>query len=244
MNKPLPADAEALQSLERAATAKVIAFQALPAWRLLFPVFAFLAGIATAWQSGYAVGRIPSADLTWDKFQDSALEQGLESTFLLMVPFVVSMGIFSWINVLVARSRLSKAYLEGEDLDLEEVSIGSNHWPASTVLGGRGFIQVLVCSVGAACLAAQLGVATGMRDVNAPLPWPTWMGLLMIGGVFASMAGFFVYLRVADETKTPWIHPRPLDRRVGRLPSEPRRSFTGRLSVKERQAAFRSRRKG
>lgn len=49
MNKPRPSDAEAIQSLERAATAKIIAFQALPAWRLLFPAFAFLAGISTAW---------------------------------------------------------------------------------------------------------------------------------------------------------------------------------------------------
>lgn len=242
MNKPLSSDAEAFQSLERAATAKIIAFQALPAWRLLFPAFAFLAGITTAWQTGYVVGRIPSADLSWEKFQDSAFEQGLDSTFLVMVPFVVSMGIFGWINVLVARSRLSKAYLEGENLDLEEVSIGSNHWPASTVLGGRGFLQVFVCSVGFACLAAQFGVATGMRDVNAPFPWPAWTGLLMMAGVFASMAGFFVYLTVADETKTPWTHPRPLNRRIGRLPKEPRRSFTGRSSVRERRAATRSRR--
>jgi hypothetical protein len=69
MNNPLPSDAEAFQSLERAATAKIIAFQALPARKLLFPAFAFIAGISTAWQVGYEVGRIPTADFSWRDFR-------------------------------------------------------------------------------------------------------------------------------------------------------------------------------
>lgn len=239
VNKPLPSDAEAFQSLERSATAKIIAFQALPAWRLILPAFAVLAGITTAWQSGYVFGRIPSAEVFWDKFREVAFGQGLDTPFLIMVPVIFSMGVFGWINVLVARSRLSKAYLDGENLDLEEVSIGSDNWPALRVLGGRGSLQVLICSVGFACLAAQFGAVTGMRDVNAPLPWPTWMGFLLMGGVFASTAGLPVYAKVAYETKTPWKHPRPLNHRTGKLPKEPRRSFTGRSSVGDRRTSAR-----
>jgi hypothetical protein len=156
-----------------------------------------------------------------------------------MIPVVMSLGLFGWINVLIERSRLSKAYLEGKKLKLKEVSTGSNHWPASAVLGGRGFLAVLVCTVGAACLAALFGAGTGMRDVNAPLPWPTWMGALLMGGTFASMTGIFVYARVADEVKMPWTHPRPREYGDGtsKLPNEPRHSFTGTSSRKERRSA-------
>lgn len=211
MNKPRPADAEAIQSLERAATAKIIAFQALPAWRLLFPAFAFLTGISTAWQSGYVAGRIPPPELSWDKFQISAFEEGLEVPFLLGVPVVVAMGLYGWINVLLERSRLSKAYLEGQTLERQEVSTQSNRQPASAVLGGRGSAAVWTCSLGVSCLAAFFGAATGMRDVNGPLPWPDWMGILMMGGVFASMTGFLSTLglltksRPLGDTQDPWI---------------------------------------
>lgn len=232
-SKPLPSDAAAIQSLERAATAKIIAFQALPARRLLFPAFAFLAGISTALQIGYTAGRIPASDFSWEKFQDVALEQGLEPVFLILIPLMLSMGIHGWVNVLVERSRLSKAYLDGKGLKLEEFSTAGGRWPSSEVLGWRGYLQVFVCSVGAACLAVLFGAATGMREINAPLPWPSWMSILLMVGVVALMAGFFIYLKVDSEIKTPWIHPRPLRRGVGRLPSGPQ-PFTGKSSMKER----------
>jgi hypothetical protein len=234
-SKPLPSDAAVIRSLERDAIAKIVAFQALPAWRLLFPTFAFLTGIITAWQTGYTAGRVPATDFSWDKFQDVALDQELEPTFLVLLPFILSMGIFGWINVFVERSRLRKAYLDGKDLKLKEFSSGGGQWPASAVLGWRGCLQVFVCSVGAACNTAAFGAATGMRDVDAPLPWPSWMAILFMGGAFALMAGLFVYLKVEHEIKTPWIHPRPSHRRVGRLPIEPRNSFTGSSSMKERR---------
>lgn len=233
-SKLLPSDEATIESLERAATAKIIAFQALPARRLLFPSFAFLIGVISAWQAGYTAGQIPAAELSWAKFQEIAFEQGLEPTFLILVPFIQSMGMFGWINVFVERGRIRNAYLDGKHLKLEEFSVGGGRWPAEAVLDWRGYLQAFVCCVGAACVAAFLGAAAGMRQVNAPLPWPTWMVMLLMGGTFALMAGLFVYLKVVHDTRTPWIHPRPLHRRAGKLTVE-RISFTGSSSVKKRR---------
>jgi hypothetical protein len=167
------------------------------------------------------------------------LTSGIDVPILPVLPFIMSLGLFGWINVLVERRRLSEAYLKGQKLELKEVSTGSNHWPALAVLGRRGSLAVLVCTLGAACLAGLFGASTGLRDINGPLPWPMWMGILLMGGTFASMAGFFVYLKVADAVRTPWTHPRPLEQGVGTngLPSERQYSFTGYSSMRRRRSA-------
>ncbi|UKA52173.1 hypothetical protein LFT48_21685 (plasmid) [Arthrobacter sp. FW305-123] len=226
-SKPRRSDAAMIESLERSATAKIISYQAVPAWRLLFPTLVFLIGLSTAWQAGYAAGRIPSPDFSWDKFQEAAFEQGAEPIFLVMVPFLAHAGICGWLNVIAERSRLHKAYLDGKNLKVEEFSVAGGNWPATAILGWLDYLQIFVFSIGVTGWAVLLGAAQGMRDVNAPLPWPAWMGIITIGGAAAVMAGLFAFLKMYVAIRTLWIHPRPLHRRVGKSPLEPQKSFTG-----------------
>ncbi|QOT19795.1 hypothetical protein [Paenarthrobacter sp. YJN-5] len=226
-SKPRRSDAATIESLERAATAKIVSYQAVPAWRLLFPTFAFLIALITAWQAGYAAGRIPAPNFSWDKFQEAVFEQGSEPMFLVLVPFLAYAGICGWLNVFAERSRLHKAYLGGKDLKLEEFSVAGGNWPATAILGGLGYLQVFAFSIGVSGWAVLFGAAQGMHDVNAPLPWPAWMGIVLLGGAFTVMAGLLAFLKMYVAIRNVWIHPRPLHHRVGKSPREPQKSFTG-----------------
>jgi hypothetical protein len=206
----LARDAEVYQSLEREANARVIAFQVLPARKLLFPAFMIALGIYTAWLGGYSAGSVPPDGFSWERVQETAAESGLESPFLVVIPTITLFGLVGWINVLVERNRIANAYLEGQIIDRWDVRAQGDHWPATKVMGGRGTFALLLFGLGALCLSAGFGASAGLRDQHAPPSIPLWAALLLFGGVPFFMAGLLVYSRVATAITEAWVHPRPL----------------------------------
>lgn len=214
---PLSRDAEVFHSLEREAAAMVIALQAYPARKLFLPAFGIISGSMLAWQVGYTAGAVPPAELSWDKLQGNAAELGGDLSFLIIVPSLTMFGLVTWLNLLVARARLVHAYLEGENLESQEVSSAANNWPAGETLGGWGLLALFVFSCGTVFLAALFGASAAMRDQRLSPVFPPWITLLLIAGTFGLMAGVVVYVNVAESIKTSWVHPRRLSERAGQL---------------------------
>jgi hypothetical protein len=229
----LARDAEVYQSLEREANARVIAFQALPARKLLFPAFTIALGIYTAWQVGYSAGSIPPDGFSWNRVQEKAAESGLDVPLVVVIPSITLFGLVGWINVLVERNRITNAYLEGQTIDRWNVRAQGDHWPATKVMGVRGTFALFLFGLGALCLSAGFGASAGLRDQQAPPPIPPWAALLLFGGVPLFMAGLLVYSRVAAAITEAWVHPRPLTQhaRTNRTRSDHHHQFRGKTRM-------------
>ncbi|MBB6406184.1 hypothetical protein [Arthrobacter sp. AZCC_0090] len=205
-------DAAVGRSLERDAAARLLALQAVPGWKLLFPVSIPTAMIWATWQAGTFVGTIPRNELTFDRLIDAAnIDDGGLIFLLPGVPMMV-LALLAFMTVFVERARVRDAYLEGKPLTPSTVSMGGNHLTAADVLGHLNVLLWLPLSTaGSLLLALFFGITFGMRGQPPTTPlWPEWLSLMMMGGVVAFLPGIHVGLSLYSAVSVKWQHPRPL----------------------------------
>nr|AFK89287.1 hypothetical protein [Arthrobacter sp. J3.40] len=155
-------------------------------------------------------------------------EQDPEILFLLVLPSMAALGTAAFLNPLLLRSRVSRAYLEGEVLDLDSINNGKS---LKDNIGGLGLLQVFAFGLGLTSTAAAVGYFAGSG--SDPSRMTDWIiGLLFSGVVLTSVTGFALFGKVQNYTSEEWQHPRPLSfqppspsRR--RSPVAPRESRSG-----------------
>lgn len=201
-------DAEVLHSLEREATARVIALHALPSIRFLIPVLTTVVAGATAFVIGFIVGQIPSAELSWDKAVEKTSEQGLHVLVLPLMAVTVGYGTMLFVNVILHRSQIAKTYL-----DANKVTKTKNRRDDRTpidALGWKGVLELLAFALGATCIATAAGVAAGFRTQTAATPLDPWFLILVAAGVPLLFVGLDLFVRVQYAATREWRHPRQL----------------------------------
>lgn len=200
----LTRDADVSHSLQREALGKLVALHALPAKWLLVPALLVISAVAAAVVLGAGVGEIPSAELTWARLLSEEQDPGI--FFLLVVPQVAALGTAALLNPLLLRSRVARAYLEGEVLELDSIN---NDRSLKDNIGGLGLLQVFAFGLGLTSVAAAVGYFAGSG--SDPSRMKDWIiGLLLLGVVLTSVTGFALYGKVQDYTSEEWQHPRPL----------------------------------
>lgn len=201
----LSRDVDVSHSLQREALGKLVALSALPANWLIVPALLVISAVAAALVLGAGVGQIPSAELTWARLM-SEEEQDPGIFFLPVLPPVAALGTAAFLNPLLLRSRVARAYLEGEVLELDSINNGKS---LKDNIGGPGLLQVLAFGLGLTSTAAAVGYFAGSGPDPSPMTgWVIW--LLFLGVVLTSVTGFALYGKVQDYIKEEWQHPRPL----------------------------------
>ncbi|SEQ03851.1 hypothetical protein [Arthrobacter sp. OV608] len=205
-------DAAVFQSLEREASAKLIALQALPARKLLLPAFMVTSAIAFAFSIGMALGHIPAADWNWTRAIEKTSEQGADMIFWPLIPFLIGKGILDFLNLLLERSQIATAYLDGRTVDVKRFRIDDRS--PMDAFGWAGLFQLLAVSLGLASTATAIGASTGGMSPNS---WTSW--LLLGGAALLFWPALMLFANVQHVTTREWRHPRPLPRQHRRVPS-------------------------
>ncbi|QSZ47915.1 hypothetical protein [Arthrobacter sp. D5-1] len=209
----LPRDVAVFQSLQREATARVIALQLLPARRIIWPAITLVFAISASAMLGFMVGQIPPNELTWDKaWQKPTDETGIP--FYLVMPSVIGLSIVSFINMSLSRGRIIKDHLNGKNL--RTVFIDDAYRTPVDSLGWAGFLQVSIFSLGLAAVPAGIG-GIAAAGIQTPLSPPLWAVLFAIAGppiLLLTSASLISKARGMSELE--WQHPRPLAPRLGR----------------------------
>lgn len=224
-NPALPHDAAVFHSLERETSARAIALQAQPARKLLLSALVVTTSVVLAYSFGFTIGQIPAAEPTWAEVREKAGEQGTDIVLWLLLPVFIAVGIIGFLNVILLRSQIERAYLDGRSVEV--IRIHRDDRLPIDALGWPGFLQLLALSVGLACMSAAVGGTEGARSQAPTTPPVLWILLfLLVGSVLLMWAGLLLFSRVRDATAREWKHPRPLPRQ----PRRPERSIPVRSS--------------
>ncbi|MDQ0104473.1 hypothetical protein J2T10_004148 [Paenarthrobacter nicotinovorans] len=208
-------DAAVFHSLQREATAKVIALQFLPARRLLPSGLLILLSAVTSAAAGFTIGQVPEAELSWTK----ALQKLTEETgfpFALFIPFAVGIALNRGIDLILLRSRIAADYLDHKELRVSAADLAGLglHSPIKT-LGLPAFFHLIGVSCGLTLLPAALA---GLAGANALTPGaiPAWALLVFgVATVFLTWFGPMLIATVRRRIAVEWHHPRPGQRHSG-----------------------------
>lgn len=219
-NPALPHDAAVFHSLERETIARVIALQAQPARILLLSALVVTTAVVLAYSFGFTIGQIPPAETSWAEVREKVGEQGADVFFWLLLPIFIVVGIIGFLNVILLRSQIERAYLDGRSVEV--IRIHRDDRLPIDALGWTGFFQLVALSVGLACMSAAVGGTEGARSQAPTTPPALWILLfLLAGSVLIMWAGLLLVSRVRHATAREWQHPRPLPRQ----PRRPERSI-------------------
>ncbi|MFJ5958270.1 hypothetical protein ACIQC5_20210 [Paenarthrobacter sp. NPDC092416] len=201
----LSRDSDVSHSLQREALGKLVALSALPAKWLLVPALLILSSVAAAVTLGIRIGEIPPAELTWTKLLEKE-EQDPGTLLLIILPSIASLGTAAFLNPLLLRKKVARAYLDGDPLELDSINADRS---LKDNLGGFSLIQIFAFGFGLTGMAAAIGSFAGAGPNPAHIS--EWVVLvLFLGAILASTSGLALYAKVQDYAKEEWNHPRPL----------------------------------
>ncbi|MCD4850765.1 hypothetical protein ACX800_22880 [Paenarthrobacter nitroguajacolicus] len=201
----LSRDSDVSHSLQREALGKLVALSALPAKWLLVPALLVFSAVAAAVMLGVRIGEIPPAELTWTKLLEKE-EQDPGTLVLIVLPSVASLGTAAFLNPLLLRKKVARAYLDGDPLELDSINAGRS---LKDNLGGLGLVLIFAFGFGLTGMAAAIGGFAGAGPNPASIS--EWVVLvLFLGAALASTSGLALYAKVQDYAKEEWHHPRAL----------------------------------
>lgn len=201
----LPRESDVSHSLQREALGKLVALNALPPKWLLVPALLVFSAVAAAVALGARIGEIPPAELTWTKLLEKE-EQDPGTLLLIVLPSVASLGTAAFLNPLLLRKKVARAYLDGDPLELDSINADRS---LKDNLGGFSLILIFAFGFGLTGMAAAIGSFAGAGP--SPARVSEWVVLvLFLGGALASTSGLALYAKVQDYAREEWHHPRPL----------------------------------
>ncbi|MFI7483954.1 hypothetical protein ACH9EU_16235 [Kocuria sp. M1R5S2] len=204
-------DQQVLRSLHREILSRIIALQSVPARSLLGAAALALVGLGWAFLVGYSVGVTVQLHPTWGEIYDIV---GFEGVILAaLAPAFVCSGLLGWMEVVLERRRISKAYLDGKHPLYRRYY---RSWKLA--VGSKGILPAAVLGTGLTSAALWVGFTAGYPTMTAAvvdtLLIPAALGVI-IGGVLTSL-----YLH-RHSSWEPWMHPRlPEARGAGAPPPE------------------------
>ena len=203
-----PQDVAVFHSLQREATAKVIALQALPARRLLPAALVILLSIALSASFGFAIGQIPHSELSWEKVLAKSMEE-TGMPFIVVLPPAIALSLIGIVNLVLRRAQIATSYLEGKILKVSKTNLADPRSPVDA-LGKAGFAQLNAVTFGLTLLPAGVGGLAGANvQTTDSMPWWTLL-LFLVGLSLLTWAGPLLVMRVRGFTATEWRHPQPL----------------------------------
>lgn len=224
-NPAITYDSAVFRSLEREASARIIALQAQPVSKLLLSALMVPTSVVLAYSVGFTIGQIPAAETTWAEVREKAGEQGADIVLWLLIPVFIAFGIIGFLNVILLRSQIERAYLGGRSVEVVRTD-RDDRWPIDA-LGWPGFFQMIALSLGLACMSAGAGGIEGTRSQPETATPALLIILFLLAGLILLIgAGLLLFSRVRDATAREWHHPRQLPRQ----PRRPERSVPLRSS--------------
>lgn len=207
----LPQDYAVAQSFHRDATARLIALQAYPGWKIF-------AWVSFALISAYAVGTVTfltgtlSTDgLTFPNLTDQGVDPFL--TLVSAVPFF-SLALIQSCTVIVQRRLLARRYLQGLDLTTKrKFNEGGREITDLGLTVGDGIRVFLFCG-GVFLLISAVSFGSGLRIENpsVAVELPGWWWFIMPLGSFLVLQGIFPVIDMFNQKRDHWEHPRNLPR--------------------------------
>lgn len=200
----LSRDSDVSHSLQREALGKLVALSALPAKWLLVPALLVFSAVAAAVMLGVRIGgEIPPAELTWTKLLEKEEQDPGGTLVLIVLPSVASLGTAAFLNPLLLRKKVARAYLDGDPLELDSINAGRS---LKDNLGGLGLVLIFAFGFGLTGMAAAIGGFAGAGPNPASIS--EWVVLvLFLGAALASTSGLALYAKVQDYAKEEWHHP-------------------------------------
>ncbi|KIA72656.1 hypothetical protein ANMWB30_24240 [Arthrobacter sp. MWB30] len=206
----LPRDVEVFHSLQRQATARVIALQLKPARNILWSAMNLVVIITTTVGLGVMIGQVPPSELSWETAWRAATDE-MGIPFFLVLPSLIGISTVSFIDLSLNRSRISRDYLNGKDITVQKFR--QEDRSPTDKLGWAGTLQILAFSVGLTLWPAGVGgmIGSGMHDT------PSWAILFaVVGAPLAFMTGGALIMKTREHSVPELLHPRPLARRLRR----------------------------
>lgn len=205
----LPQDYAVAQSFHRDATARLIALQAYPGWKIFAWVsFALISayGVGTV---AFLTGSLSTDGLTFPNLTDQGVDPFLP--LVSAVPFF-NMALIQSCTVIVQRRLLAHRYLQGLDLTTKPKISEEGHEITDLKLTVGDGIRVFLFCGGVFLLISVVSFGSGLRieDPSVAAEIPGWWYLFVTLGVFLVIQGIFPVRDMFNQKRDAWEHPRKL----------------------------------
>lgn len=210
---PSPYDMRVLDSLRRDAVARLVARDAIPTKKFLFPVVLTVMVLVTWGLAGHIVAE--AAQTVVPSPREIVGKTGDEIYVVLALTLfgIPSVWMQSGLANVVARRRIVREYLQGEDVEANPyptdmlTNSSVDVWRVSESLGWRG-VAALIGSALGRCL---ISFGAGMLFSSRPVPEILIVLLFApaIGSALALACTTSVFVKLeACEPRAAWKHPR------------------------------------
>lgn len=214
---PSPYDMRVLDSLRRDADARLVARDAIPTKKFLFPVVMTVMVLFTWGLAGHIVA---DAALTKPSLILIARETSQETYFLLVLTFLGANIVWlqSGLPHIVARRRVAREYLQAEVVEAhpyptDRLSTSSvDVWHVDKSLGWKGAGALAGSALGWCLISFGAGILLSSRPVPEAVVFLVFAPALGFVLALAGTTSVFLGLE-ACEPRLTWKHPR---RSVGR----------------------------
>lgn len=226
----VPQDYAVAQSFHREATARLVALQAYPGWKLFMWVSVALLGAYALGTVAFITGSLSTDGLTFPNLKDQGVDPFL--TLVAVWP-LFGLSLYNSCTVIVQRRLLSRRYLQGLDLSTKrkfnklgkEITDGVD-------LKQTGWAQIrafLFCG-GMYLLISGVSFASGLQieEPSAAAEIPAWWYPLVFVGVFLVIQGVEPVVDMFNQERDDWEHPRNLPSHA-EAPQDERETWMKRL---------------
>lgn len=199
-------DQDVLESLQRTATARLIALKMIPGRWILFFILLIVNGLAVVWSTGYIVGDILPNSITWENLQTIP---EVDPVLPAVIPIPVFGGFVGIASVFVRRRRVVLLYLDGENVTPLPVEITDTSIKVGFHLTFRQWIALVSLSFGLCGLSGFIGfvMGAGTEFLDSVQPWiAIWFLTSMLLFIFGGSAIRPLY----DQGRELSVHPRAM----------------------------------
>lgn len=236
----LKRDHQVNQSLYREAMARLVALEAYPSSKLLWPMTLIVVATYGVGGAGYVAGGLVPDRLSIDNLQ----EGGIEVIFLVFSVLFLAMGTSSIASVVVRRRRLARQYLEGTRLSLEKPAIQQDAETVGLNMSCLGYLGLYAFSVGTCSIIAFVSFSSAApRGALLSFMGGWGAGLWMLSFLLFFVGSFTVFSLFHQETRD-WEHPRELSTQAARPKVDVGTKYLRRRQLRENKSLKRRTRQG